>query len=153
VNSSRQVNCLSGVMGDRCGDSMSECAWQVAYQSAMSYGMSACMRVRASCVTCVRVCDMCVCRHTGRQAYMCERTGVRTGVRVARVWAGVHVCREHGREACRPVGKARNSQTIFRNGHPPCEIQTVSVRTRVREFNILSNTPDRAAMLDYVGLC
>lgn len=53
----------------------------------------------------------------------------------------------------RPWQKARNSGAISRNGDPPCEIQTVSHRTRAREFDILSATPDRAAMLDYVGLC
>jgi hypothetical protein len=129
------------------------------------------MHARASCVTCdmcvqhvgvyvERASDMHVCMHTcgparvhvGRHVTCaCERTTWAYGRTAHRQ---VYTCDVGmGTHDGRPTGKARNSGAIFRFGYPPCEIQDVSYRMRAREFNILSATPDRVIMLDYVGLC
>ena len=72
------------------------------------------MRVRVSCVTCVRV----YVTQAGRHTRASERAYGRMGVR--RAGMGVRACdRQVGRWAGGPVGKAKKSEDIFRNGDPP----------------------------------
>ena len=72
-------------MGDRCGDSMSECAWQLAYQTACRMACRhACVYVRRA--SRVYVCATCVCAgiQAGRHTCASERAYVRA--------YGWHVC-------------------------------------------------------------